>query len=174
MNRSHLFPAKAQVPARRGVATRGRRALAALAMALVMVAVPSGSASALAAGSAWVPVDPVESETYNPCTDDLVGLRLFDVSLLITGPGGAHEGFKFAGRFETTDGFSGTFRDQDQANVVPDAETDNVFTQLVIFNGANADKQRVRFTSVLHVIIRNDAPVNIVDMTSARCVGKPA
>ncbi len=141
---------------------------------MVVVVVPAGPSIASAARSAWVPVDPVDSETYNPCTDDVVGLRLFDVSLLVSGRGGAHEGFKFAGRFETTDGFSGTFRDQDQANVVPDPETDTVFTQLVIFNGANADKQRVRFTSVLHVVLRDDAPVNIVEMTSGRCVGKPA
>jgi hypothetical protein len=174
MNRSHRDSAKARVPGRHGVTTRRGATLTALATSLVAAGVMPGSASAFAAGSAWVPVAPVESQTYNPCTDDVVGLHLFDVSLLVTGHGGAHQGFKFAGQFETSDGFSGTFRDQDQANVVPDAETDNVFTQLVIFNGANEDKQRVRFTSVLHVVIRDDAPVNIVEMTSARCVGKPA
>ena len=123
-----------------------------------------------AAASAWISVPDVQSVGINPCTGVESALLLHDVKLLISGNGGDHEGFKFKGRFTTGDGVTGIFHDQDQWNAVPRGG-DEVFTRVVLFRGVDEAKQRVVFTAVFHIVVRDGSTVQEVLIEDARCVG---
>ena len=123
-----------------------------------------------AAASAWVSVPDVQTVGVNPCTGVAGALLLHDVQLLISGNGGDQEGFKFKGRFTTGDGVSGIFHDQDQWNAVPRGG-DEVFTRVVLFRGVDEAKQRVVFTAVFHIVVRDGSTVQEVLIEDARCVG---
>jgi hypothetical protein len=135
--------------------------------ASVLVAAPSSAA-------AWTPVpDPEPATTLNPCTGQETTLVISDVSLLLVG-GDGHEGLKFRGRFTTGDGFSGTVRDQDQVNEVPDGEAgDNVFSQQIRYLGADDAGRRVLYVSVVTVVLRDGEPVLLHPFDQLRCVGVP-
>lgn len=144
-----------------------------LGLVTLLTASLVGCLSALPAdASRWVAVDGDETVTENPCTGQETTLELHDVKMLVNGHGIDHEGIKFRGRFTTGDGFTGTFHDQDQWNAVP-GPSDGVFTRVVLFRGADDAKQRVTFTTVFHIVVRDDAPVMQFLLGSGRCVGRP-
>jgi hypothetical protein len=145
-----------------------RAALVALLTATLVG--PLGALPAYA--SRWVAVPGIETVTENPCTGQETTLELHDVRMLISGHSNDHEGIKFRGRFTTGDGFTGMFHDLDQWNAVPSRE-DGVFTRVVLFRGADDAKQRVSFTSIFHLVVRDAEPVIEFLLGGARCVGRP-
>jgi hypothetical protein len=161
------------VPRAPGRTSRMSRPRLRVGLVALLTASLIGCLSALPAdASGWVEVDGDTTVTDNPCTGQETTLVLHDVTMLISGHSNDHEGIKFRGHFTTGDGFTGTFHDLDQWNASPGPD-DGAFTRVVLFRGANEAKQRLTFTSVFHILIRDDTPAVQFHLGGGRCVGRP-